>query len=67
MATLFEARQRFALRHDAAATAAVVATISRSIRRTSTALTGTPRVDTPRALAEDPGSRTSALWILHAR
>jgi hypothetical protein len=33
MATLFEARPRFTFRHDAAASADVVATISRSMRR----------------------------------
>jgi hypothetical protein len=66
MVAPFGARSRSAFRRDTAASA-LVATISRSIRRACTALNGTPHVEAPRAFAEDLESPTSALWILHAR
>jgi hypothetical protein len=67
MATLLEALPRLVFRRAPAASTDVVATISRPIRRVSTALSGTPHTVTSRAFTKSGGRRTSALSILHER
>lgn len=67
MATLFEARQRFAISRSPATSARIAASISRSLVRAYTALNGTPHTEAPLAFAPEATSPTSALWILHAR